>query len=179
MGVEQLQNIRMQRDGRGSFDRKFLDGWEILTSGNTGQKWGTPGHDGGHQTLLLRSYRLRFGCQQLPQHILQNAAVGVVERFLRGVDAHQGFELDWVFAFLRRFHLHGAAGGELVDYFADAGDFKRFFTRQIERVDILSRGELQRQDAHADQVRAVDALVAFGDDGGRPAARALWRPSRG
>ena len=42
----------------------------------------------------LRSDRLGLAGQQLPQHILQNPAVSVVQRFLRSIDAHQSFELD-------------------------------------------------------------------------------------
>jgi len=49
---------------------------------------GHAGHDGGHQRLHLCAYRLRLRRQQLAQHVLQDAAVGVVEGFLRGVDAH-------------------------------------------------------------------------------------------
>ena len=41
----------------------------------------------------------------------------------------------------------------------------------------LPRRELQRQDAHADEVRAVDALEALGDDGlHAEQGRALGRP---
>ena len=61
--------------------------------------------------------------------------------------------------------------------FADAGDFENFFAGQIERVGILSGGELQRQNSHADQIRAVNALVAFGDDGAHSEQqRAFRRP---
>ncbi len=42
------------------------------------------------RTLDLNPHRLRAGFrrQQLPQHILQNPAVGVVKRLLRRIDAH-------------------------------------------------------------------------------------------
>jgi len=39
------------------------------------------------ESAVLHSHRLRLPRQQLPQHILQNPAVGVVERRLRCVDA--------------------------------------------------------------------------------------------
>ena len=42
----------------------------------------------------LHPHRLRLGRQQLAQHVLQNAAIGVVERFLWRIDAHDGIEFD-------------------------------------------------------------------------------------
>ena len=38
--------------------------------------------------------RARLRCQQLPQHVLQDAAVLVVENFLRCINAHRCLELD-------------------------------------------------------------------------------------
>src|ERR1700733_9002504 len=40
----------------------------------------------------LHLYRPGLEGEQLPQHVLQDAAIGVVESFLRGVDAHQRAE---------------------------------------------------------------------------------------
>ena len=119
-----------------------------------------------------------FAAQQLPQHILQNPAVGVVERFLRRVDADQRVELDRVSCAVsaaRTFTC--ASGGEFFDYVADAGDLEDFFAGQLERFGGLSGAKLQRQNSHADQVRAVNAFVAFGDDGANSQqARAFRRP---
>jgi len=74
----------------------------------------------------LHPHRLRLRRQQLSQHILQDPAVGVVERFLRRIDSNQRAEL-------RRLAVGGgadfyfAAGGEVVDQGADAGDLEYFF----------------------------------------------------
>ena len=93
----------------------------------------------------------------------------VVEDLLRGIDA-QGYG-----------EFNGLAGdrfGEDVDdlpigelrvehslklarLVADAEDL---FAGEAERFGALAGHELKRQDAHADQVGAVDALVALGDD---------------
>ena len=72
------------------------------------------------------------------------------------------------------------SGGEVLDQIADAGDLEYFFAGQLERFGVLSRQELQRQNSHADQIRAVDALVAFGDDGvDAEQARAFGGPVAG
>ena len=61
-----------------------------------------------------------------------------------------------------------------------ADDVELLAAGQAERLGVLAGQELERQDAHADQVRAVDALVGLGEDGanaeqrrtlGRPVAR--------
>ena len=58
-------------------------------------------------------------------------------------------------------------------------DREDLFAGEAERFGVLAGEELQRQDAHADEVGAVDALVAFGDDeADAEQAAALWRPSR-
>ena len=43
--------------------------------------------------LRVDGLGLRSSRQQLPQHIMQNAAVGVIERLLRCVDPHHCLEL--------------------------------------------------------------------------------------
>ena len=56
-------------------------------------------------------------------------------------------------------------------------DGQALATGQPERGRRLARGELEREDAHPDEVRAMDALVALGQD--HPDAeerRALGRP---
>src|SRR5580704_11949561 len=105
------------------------------TSRKNREKWGT-------QSTVLRTlsaYRLRLPRHQPPQHILQNPTVGVVQRLLRRIDAHQRIELDCAFVFPctdgADFDL--APGGELFDYPANAGDLKRFFSGQLERVGVL------------------------------------------
>src|SRR5215831_5992835 len=68
---------------------------------------------------------LSLAAQQLPQHILQNAAVGVVLGFLRRIDAQQGFEGDRFFT-SGRLHLDLAARGKLLDRLANAADLEDF-----------------------------------------------------
>jgi len=43
-------------------------------------------------------------CQQLAEHVLQNAAIGVILGFLWRIDAHHRLDLRG-FAVFRRFHL--------------------------------------------------------------------------
>ena len=105
----------------------------------------------------LCSHRLLAGFprQQLPQHILQNPAISVVERFLRRVDADEGFELD--------FRLGGrgvpsSTGPNfnflpsriVLNQIADAGNLENLFAGEMERIGVLSSLELQRQNSHAD-----------------------------
>ena len=51
------------------------------------------------------------------------------------------------------------------DIVAEAFDIDRLATIETKRLAGLTGHELKRDDAHADQVRAVDALEAFGDHG--------------
>ena len=65
-------------------------------------------------------------------------------------------------------------GLELAGLVADGEDL---FAGEAERFGVLAGQELQGQDAHADEVRAVDALVALGDDeADAEQARALGGP---
>src|SRR4051794_6461231 len=92
---------------------------------------------------------------QLPQHELQDAAVLVVLALLEGVDAHRRRELG--VASLHR-HLGRVAAVE-------SGDRDLLLAREAERLRGLALGELQRQHAHAHEVRAVDALEGLRDHG--------------
>src|SRR5581483_9452494 len=60
------------------------------------------------------------------------------------------------------FHARFAAG---VDRGGDAFDSERLVAGEAERFAILSVDELEWKNAHADEVRAMDALETFGDDG--------------
>src|SRR5437762_7321845 len=46
---------------------------------------------------------------------------------------------------------------------ANAGDVDHLIALESERLARYAGGELERQHAHADEIRAVDALEAFGD----------------
>jgi len=107
------------------------------------------------KTLL----RLR---NQLPQHKRQDAAVAVVVDFDRSVDA----EFDCLFEFYAVFA--GDGEGDILaglDAVAEAGDVVGFGAVEVERLRADAFGELEWEDAHADEVGAVDALEALGDDG--------------
>jgi len=67
------------------------------------------------------------------------------------------------------------SGGEVIDCVADAGDVEYLFSRQLERFGVLSWRELQRQNAHADEIRAMNAFVAFGDNCAHAEQRRTFR----
>src|SRR3546814_19944501 len=63
------------------------------------------------------------------------------------------------------------------DWTSDVCSSDLLVARQAERVLVLAVLELERQHAHADQVRTVDALEALDDDGAdAEQVRALRRP---
>src|SRR5262245_58272569 len=97
--------------------------------------------------------------QKLTQHVLEDAAMPVVLELDRGIDSRPRIE--------RRFAArpagandHAFTGRELL---LDPRHRKGFFSSQPEARARLTVTEFERQDAHADQVRAMDALVALGD----------------
>ena len=74
-------------------------------------------------------------------------------------------------------HLDRPAGREVVQHVGQANDVERLFAGEAVGFGGLLVEELQRQNAHADQVGAVDALEAFGDHGAHAQQqRALGRP---
>src|SRR5580658_9702772 len=104
--------------------------------------------------------------RQLAKDILQDAAVLEVLDLLGGVDADFGFEFFYIAFGCCGFDLEDAAVGELAfEQRGEAGEIVDFFASEAEGLDVLAIGELKRQDAHADEVGAVNALEAFGDDG--------------
>ena len=78
--------------------------------------------------------------------------------FLRRQQQHLRLETDFRTIGLRGNHIGDLAGAVL-----EAGDRIDLVALQSERGGVLAGEELQRQDAHADQVRTMDALEAFGD----------------
>src|SRR5690606_35037092 len=102
------------------------------------------------------------------QHVLQDAAVAVVVRLTGGVDAHDRVELDRLLALGRELaRLGGDAhrlGGDTVVERLEARDRHDLGSVEAERLPALPLGELQGDDTHPDEVRAVDALEALGDD---------------
>src|SRR5450432_561238 len=103
-------------------------------------------------------HRRRLTCNQLAQHKLQNAAVGVILRLLRRVDAHQSAEF-----FLPGTDPYLLARSKLPDQVADRGNLEDFIAREAQRLRAFSREKLQRQNSHTYQVRAVNTLITFRD----------------
>ena len=94
---------------------------------------------------------------ELSEHVAQNATIHEVGHFWVRVQAALHLEGGAV----RGTHSDGLADGHLLAQIEREG----LLAGQTER---LGRGSilvLQGQDAHAEQVRPVDSLVAFGDDG--------------
>src|SRR4051812_21891496 len=90
--------------------------------------------------------------QQLTQHELEDSPMAVVQPLVRGIDAHA--RLEFLVARLDLERLGAVLEGVEVE---------RLLARQTQRLGVLAVRELQRQDPHADQVGAMDALVALGD----------------
>src|SRR4051812_31212943 len=108
--------------------------------------------------------------RELAQHVLQNPAVNEVVLLLRRVDAHDRGELLLPAVLARRGDLH-----VLRALRAQADDVERLVALEAQALGGFARLELQRHDAHADQVRAVNALVALGDHGTDAEQRGAFR----
>ena len=92
---------------------------------------------------------------------MQHAAVLDVFDLDLGIDPAQ--EVDLLHRAIRvgERRLHGLARGQVA---LQPGDRHRLVTGQAQRFAGVAAGELERDDAHADEVGAVDALEALGDD---------------
>src|SRR4051794_35348872 len=110
---------------------------------------------GARRALWVRRVAFRHSVprQELAQHEQQDAPVSVVEPLIRGINSYTCLELFVICLDLER------AGAVL-----ERVEVERLFAGQAEGLRVLAVRKLQRQYAHADQVRAVDALVALGDD---------------
>src|SRR5438309_513361 len=104
--------------------------------------------------------RLRLR-NQLAEHIGQDASVLVVLDLDRRVDAQHDVDVEClaVLAVNGQLRLlHRAYGTE-------PGDVECFGTVELQRLRVRPFFELQRQNAHADKVRSVDALETLRHDG--------------
>src|SRR5262245_9003373 len=118
------------------------------------------------------SLRCFASAGKLTQDVVKNTAVLEVFAFLRSVDTHPDLEPD------------GSSGGRCCDDCHDfrgaavqADDLVAFLARQSQAARVLAFLELQRQYAHADQIRAMDAFETFRNDGPRSEQHgALRRP---
>src|SRR5580704_5606901 len=118
----------------------------------------------------------KFWLEHLAEDVLEDAAVFVVIDFFGGVDAgdYGEFLLAAVGGF--RGDLNVFARRESCDAF----DVEDFVASEAVGVARFAWLEFERENAHADEVAAMDALVAFGDDGaGTEQARAFGGPVTG
>src|SRR4051794_13155352 len=94
---------------------------------------------------LLRVGRLVR--EQLPQHILQNPAVRVIQGFLRRINAHQSLKF---FGFFARFsaNFDSLPRGKLLNDSSNPSDLENLISGQTQRLRTLVCEKLQRQNAH-------------------------------
>src|SRR5712691_1316443 len=97
---------------------------------------------------------LRLHLRQLSQHRVQDAAVAVALDLDGGVDTASGDEVDPLAVGLERRDLDGLTRFQVVV----ESDLEGFGAVEIKEFSRFTFAELQRQDTHADEVRAVDAL---------------------
>ncbi|MDX6694663.1 MAG: hypothetical protein QOF02_2266 [Blastocatellia bacterium] len=132
-----------------------------------------------HRSLLIANSSLAACCsslllEQLAQNEGENAAVLVVVQFYRRVNAQGDGN------FFGRAALASNDERDVLsrpDAVFKAGDVERLRAIESERLRARPFLELTRQDAHADQIAAMNALEALRDDGlHAEQARAFGRP---
>src|SRR5436190_21452404 len=99
---------------------------------------------------------------KLAEYERQDAAVAIVIELDRRIDPAERLKAP-----LGAVCRDGVDGKQLSRRKAvgDASDLVGFFAAQAERLTTVADSELQRQHAHADQIRPVDALVGFREYG--------------
>src|SRR5690606_11946786 len=111
--------------------------------------------------------------RELPQHIVEDAAVHIIFDLVRCIDAAERVEREGRAVGARNIDGYGLARLEV----RDAGDREDIVARQTQRLARLAVLELQREHPHADEVRAMDALKALDDHrADAEEVRALRRP---
>ena len=127
-------------------------------------------------TLSVDTLWFGLSAQQLAEHELQNAAIGVVLRLLGSIDTHQTVEFGRL-AVVGGANCHLSAGSEFIDQLTNADNFEHLIAGQAMRLCVFSGEELQGKNSHANQIRAMDALVAFRNHGSyTQKKRAFRRP---
>src|SRR5215207_528391 len=109
------------------------------------------------KSTAMRRTRASGARAQVPQHPVQDAAVLEVGDLVRGVDPDLRLEGDLIRAV--------AVGGDLDGLrlaVLEIAHVEGLLAGQAERLDRLALRELEWQDAHPDQVGAVDPLEALG-----------------
>src|SRR5262249_51470043 len=121
----------------------------------------------------LRRPEISAGLGQPPQNIVKNTAVFEVENLVLGIDPAKRLDLLDAAIVASDAQIYAPPGCE----FAHARDGHSLGAGQLELIPAHAVEELQRQHAHADQVRAMDALEAFSDHSSHAKqARALGGP---
>src|SRR5688572_10845659 len=100
--------------------------------------------------------------RKLPEHELQNSAVAVIFELCRGVDtAGNGECLNFAV-------IASGLDDEILSQLQTRRNSHHFESLEAGEIvirQVFTRLELQRHDAHADQVTAVNTFVALGNDG--------------
>src|SRR5579883_769835 len=92
---------------------------------------------------------------------MQDAAVAVIFELVEGIDAAE--ELDLLDGAIPAMDAAGELAARL-EALGDAEDVEALAAVELERLARCAVLELQRHDAHPDEIGAVDALEALGDD---------------
>src|SRR3954453_3445389 len=98
---------------------------------------------------------------QLPEHERKNAAVLVVIDFDRRIDSYRYRHFIGSATRMPDYQRHFLPGTQRM---TDTGDVEHFAAGEAEGLRTGPFLELQRQHAHADEIRAMDALEALRDD---------------
>ena len=99
--------------------------------------------------------------------------MAIIISLLWSIDSGDGFERLYGSISCRRGDGEFTAVHEIAsDSLGHALDGERFVARESQARCALSGEELQWQDAHSDEVGAVDALITFGD--GELDAQKIW-----
>src|SRR5438067_1449850 len=98
--------------------------------------------------------------EEAAQHELKNAAVLIVVDLVGRIDSADDFETLRLAVDARGFDVELFARREAVLH---ARDVDRLEAGEAERLRVLACHELEREHAHADEVRAMDALEALRD----------------
>src|SRR5690606_20323724 len=138
---------------RERLDRALVDdSWGRLARGRRLRRAGEAGRNHG---------RAFAPGTQLPEHVLEDAAVAVVLGLLGRVDAHERAELGRAAVLLPGPHRHAARLALGPERRLDTLDLVELTAREPQRLRALARLELERQHPHAHQVGAVDPLEAL------------------
>src|SRR5258708_32018624 len=103
--------------------------------------------------------RVYLFLHQSPQYCRQNPTVLIVGHIDGAIEAGNGLERERCAILACNLHGHFLARLQVL---RDARDVVDFSSRQPKRFFVLAWLELERQDAHAHQVAAMDTLEALG-----------------